>query len=166
MSNGVYNYTDEKNAQIVIALLKAHGIRLIVANPGIANLAFVGSVQSDPWFTVYSGVDERHSAYLACGIAAESGEAVVLSCTGATSSRNYLPALTEAYYRKLPILAVTSSHPFSLNGNLWPQMIDRTSLPKDAVKYSIQCPFPNTKKDEEDCVSNVNKAIMELFRHV
>ena len=73
MSKGVYNYTDEKNAQIVIALLKAHGIRKIVANPGIANLAFVGSVQNDPWFTVYSGVDERHSAYLACGIAAESG---------------------------------------------------------------------------------------------
>ena len=165
MSKGVYNYTDEKNAQIVIALLKAHGIRKIVANPGIANLAFVGSVQNDPWFTVYSGVDERHSAYLACGIAAESGEAVVLSCTGATSSRNYLPALTEAYYRKLPILAVTSSHPFNLNGNLWPQMIDRTSLPKDAVKYSIQCPVPNTKKEEDNCVSNVNKAIMELFRH-
>jgi len=38
--NGIFKmdkkhyYTDEKNAQIVIALLKAHGIRRIVANPG------------------------------------------------------------------------------------------------------------------------------------
>ena len=28
-------YTDEKNAQIVIALLKAHGIRKVIVNPGI-----------------------------------------------------------------------------------------------------------------------------------
>ena len=67
-------YTDEKNAQIVIALLKAHGIRKVIANPGTTNIAFVGSVQNDPWFQVYSGVDGRHSAYLACGMSAESGE--------------------------------------------------------------------------------------------
>ncbi len=41
-------YTDEKNAQIVIALLKAHGIRKVIANPGTTNIAFVGSVQNDP----------------------------------------------------------------------------------------------------------------------
>lgn len=53
-------------------------------------------------------MDERYSAYLACGMAAESDEPVVLNCTGATASRNYIPALTKAYYRKLPILAITS----------------------------------------------------------
>lgn len=37
-------YTDEKNSQIVIALLKAHGIRKVVANPGTTNISFVGSV--------------------------------------------------------------------------------------------------------------------------
>ena len=158
-------YTDEKNAQIVIALLKAHGIRKVIANPGTTNIAFVGSVQNDPWFQVYSGVDERHSAYLACGMAAESGEAVVLSCTGATASRNYLSALTEAYYRKLPILALTSIHHLNSVGNLLPQMLDRTLSLRDAVRFSLQCPVPHTTEDEQDCVSNVNKAILELFRH-
>jgi hypothetical protein len=37
-------YTDEKNAQIVIALLKAHGIRKVIANLGTTNIAFIGSV--------------------------------------------------------------------------------------------------------------------------
>ena len=165
MSENKHYYTDVKNAQIVIALLKAHGIRKVVANPGTTNIAFVGSVQNDPWFQVYSGVDERHSAYLACGMAAESGEAVVLSCTGATASRNYLSALTEAYYRKLPILALTSIHHMNSVGNLLPQMLDRTSPINDTVRYSIQCPVPRTREDEQDCVSNVNKAILELFRH-
>ena len=158
-------YTDEKNAQIVIALLKAHGIRKVVANPGATNIPFTGSVQNDPWFQVYSGVDERHSAYLAVGMAAESGEPVVLSCTAATASRNYLPALTEAYYRKLPILALTSLHHLNATGNLLPQMIDRSSPPKDAIRHSLRCPVPHTEREVSDCVSNVNKAILELFRH-
>ena len=97
MSEQKHYYTDEKNAQIVIALLKANGIRKVIANPGTTNISFVGSVQNDPWFQVYSGIDERHSAYMAVGMAAESGEPVVLSCTGATASRNYYSALTEAY---------------------------------------------------------------------
>ena len=158
-------YTDEKNAQIVIALLKAHGIRKVVANPGTTNIAFVGSVQNDPWFQVYSGVDERHSAYLACGMSAESGEPVVLSCTGATASRNYISALTEAYYRKLPILAITSLHRFNSVGNLLPQMLDRNQQINDTVRYSYQCRVPHTSREVDDCVSNVNKAILELRRH-
>lgn len=158
-------YTDEKNAQIVIALLKAHGIRRIVANPGTTNIAIVGSVQNDPWFQVYSGVDERHSAYMAVGMAAESGEPVVLSCTGATASRNYLPALTEAYYRKLPILALTSIHHMNSVGNLLPQMLDRSVAQKDVCRFSLQCPVPITQRQIDDCVSNVNKAILELTRH-
>ena len=155
-------YTDEKNAQIVIALLKAHGIRKVILNPGTANIAFSGGVQHDPWFETYSGVDERHSAYMAVGMAAESGEPVVLSCTGATASRNYLPALTEAYYRKLPVLAVTSSHRFGAVGSLYAQMIDRSVVPNDCVRFSLQCPVPHTNQQVEDCVTNVNKAILEL----
>ena len=158
-------YSDAKNAQILIALLKAHNINQIVVNPGTTNIAFVGSVQNDSFFKVFSGVDERHSAYLACGLAAESGKPVVLSCTGATASRNYLPALTEAYYRKLPVLAVTSSHEFNLVGHLSPQFMDRTVQPKDTVKISVQCPTINNNKDAKLCEININKAILALTRN-
>ena len=75
-------YTNERSQQIVIALLKAHGIRKVVASPGTTNITLVGSRQQDPYFEMYSSVDERSAAYIACGLAAESGEPVVLSCTG------------------------------------------------------------------------------------
>lgn len=157
-------YTDEVNCQIVIALLKAHGIRKVIANPGATNIAFVGSIQNDPWFEVYSGVDERHSAYLACGMAAESGVPVVLSCTGATASRNYIPALTEAFYRKLPVLALTSSQVRSHIGQLHPQMIDRTVLQNDIAKISVECPIVKDEDDFALCEREVNRAILELTR--
>ena len=43
-----HHYTDERNAQIVIALMKAHGVRDIVVSPGATNDCFVLSVQGDP----------------------------------------------------------------------------------------------------------------------
>jgi 2-succinyl-5-enolpyruvyl-6-hydroxy-3-cyclohexene-1-carboxylate synthase len=131
-------YTSERNVQIVIGLLKAHGIKRIVASPGSTNVTFVGSVQQDPVFDIYACGDERSASYMAVGIALETGEPCVLSCTGATASRNYFSALTEAFYRKIPILAITSTQEPSKIGNLTPQVIDRSAQPNDIVKISVQ----------------------------
>lgn len=155
-------YTIERNTQIVIALLKSHGIRKIIASPGATNICFVASVQIDPYFEVYSCVDERSAAYMACGLAAESGEPVVISCTGATSSRNYMPGLTEAYYRKLPILAITSSRGENLIGHLKPQVTDREHLPTDIVMEHVTAPLVTDARTENLCTINVNKAILAL----
>ena len=87
-------YSNERSVQLLISLLKQHDIKKVVASPGTTNITLVASLQHDPWFEIYSSVDERSAAYIACGLAAESGEPVVLSCTGATASRNYLPVLT------------------------------------------------------------------------
>lgn len=158
-------YTDERSQQIVISLLKAHGIKKVVASPGATNITLVGSIQNDPYFEVYSCVDERSAAYLACGLSAETGEAVVLSCTGATASRNYMPGLTEAYYRKLPILAITSSQEEHRIGHLHAQAIDRTALPNDIAKLSVNIPVSRTKDQEWNCEIKVNKALLELKHH-
>lgn len=157
-------YTNEKNAQIVISLLKQHGIKKVVASPGTTNMAFVASIQQDPFFEIYSSVDERSAAYIACGLSAESGEPVVLSCTGATASRNYLPGLTEAYYRKLPILSITSTQVTSKVGHHIAQVIDRSSLPNDVVNYSVLMPLVKDEDDLWDCEIKANKAILELTR--
>ena len=119
-------YTDEKNVQIVISLMKQHNIKKVVASPGTTNVTFLGSLQNDSYFEIYSCVDERSAAYMACGLVAESGEPVVLTCTGATASRNYVSALTEAFYRKLPVVAVTSTQHTGRIGQNIPQVIDRT----------------------------------------
>ena len=156
-------YTNERSQQIVMALLKAHGIRKVIASPGTTNLTLVASMQQDPWFEIYSSVDERSAAYMACGIAAESGEAVVLSCTGATASRNYMPGLTEAYYRKLPVLAITANQGQEKIGHLIAQNIDRSVVPNDIAVESVFVPSCHDASDEKNCEILVNKAILALF---
>ena len=155
-------YTVERNVQIVISLLKAHGIRKVIASPGTTNMTFVGSIQNDPFFEMYSSVDERSAAYLACGMAEESGEPVVISCTGATASRNYMSGLTEAYYRKLPVLAITSHRGTQAIGHLIDQQIDRRQIPNDIVMESVTVPLVKDSIDEKFCVIEASKAILAL----
>lgn len=149
---------------MLISLLKQHGIRKVVASPGTTNISFLASIQQDDWFEIYSVVDERSAAFIANGLSEESGESVVLSCTGATASRNYLPGLTEAFYRHLPVLAVTSTQHIGRVGQYIAQVIDRSNRFKDLVKLSVQLPTVNSKEDEDVTIRMVNEALLEL-RH-
>lgn len=155
-------YTDERNVQIVISLLKQHGIHRVIASPGTTNMTFIGSIQNDSWFQIWSSVDERSAAYIACGMAEETGEPVVLSCTGATASRNYMSGLTEAFYRKLPVLAITSHRGIANIGHLLDQQIDRRSIPNDIATESVTLPLVRCQEDEKYCTIEANKAILAL----
>ena len=159
------NYTSEKNILILISLLKAYGIKKVVASPGGTNLSFVASIQNDPFFEIYSCVDERSAGYMACGLAGETLEPVVISCTGATAARNYMPALTEAYYRKLPVVAITSSRNTQHVGHLYAQMTDRSNRPNDIVINSECIQQIRITDDEWDCIIKINKVLSSLFRH-
>ena len=156
-----FYYTNGRNVQILISVLKANNIRKVIVSPGTTNIEFVASIQNDDSFEMYSCVDERSAAYMACGLAAESGEPVVLTCTEATASRNYFPGLTEAYHRKLPVLAVTCLHDCNAIGHLEPQVIDRSVSPNDVFKLKVEL----TNHDEWDSVVKINNAVLELTRH-
>jgi len=156
------HYTIERNIQIVLAYLKAYGIRNIIASPGTTNITFVASVQQDPFFNVISAPDERSAAYMACGMAAESSEPVVLSCTGATASRNYIPGLTEAYYRRLPVLALTATVNTARVANQVPQVIDRSIIQNDIARISVHLPFIREEEDEYNVTVKTARAFISL----
>jgi 2-succinyl-5-enolpyruvyl-6-hydroxy-3-cyclohexene-1-carboxylate synthase len=157
-------YTSEKNIQYLIAFLKEYKISKIVASPGTTNLSFVASMQSDPYFEMYSCVDERSAAYMAVGLAEESGEPIVITCTGATASRNYVPALTEAYYRKLPILVVTGTKNENWIGHLNNQLIDRRNAQNDVIVHREYIPSIKDEEDEFFCQLHLNIAFNALKR--
>lgn len=157
-----FHYSAEPNVLMVLALFKEYGIKRVIASPGAINIPVVASMQQDPFFEMKSCVDERSAAYLACGWAEETGEPVVLSCTGATASRNYMPGLTEAFYRKLPIVALTSSRDFSRIGHLMPQVTDRRAHPNDIVVDFAHVQTIKDKLDEWDANLKINRALNNL----
>lgn len=143
----------------LIALLKAYQIKDIVASPGTQNARFNYFVQEDKDFRCFSVVDERSAAYTATGISHETKKPVVITCTGATASRNYLSAMTEAYYRKIPVIAITfyaiSTNKYSLS----PHYIDRSVTQNDVKYVSVDLPMTNTPTDVQNCLLALNTAL-------
>lgn len=160
--NNIKKYSSEKNVQLLVSILKEYNIHRVIISPGTTNIEFVACLQYDNYFKLFSAPDERSAAYMACGMSLESGEPVVLSCTGATASRNYMPGLTEAYYQKLPIIAVTSSQLTYRIGNLHPQAIDRSKSPKDVCVCKIQIDPIVNDNDEKYCIQLLNKALLTI----
>lgn len=158
-------YTIEKHTQLLVSLLKEYGIKNIIVSPGSCNKNFVQSVQIDDFFKLWSCIDERSAAYMACGMAQTTGEPVVISCTGATASRNYMSALTEAYYSHLPVIAITSSRDSYMIGNGIEQVTDRQHLPADIVKESIELTEIHTLEEKKYCELKINKALLATQMH-
>lgn len=135
--------------QYLIAMLKAYGINNIVANPGTRNAIFYSMIQKDEYFKSFSVIDERSGSYVALGISREIEKPVIVCCTGATASRNYLSAMTEAYYSKTPLIALTFYPYFNNQYNIAPQFVDRSVSQNDIKAISVELP---QIKDEEDKV--------------
>lgn len=155
-------YSQAKNVQIVTALLKKHGVNQMVISPGGTNAPFVKGIQDDSFFTCYSVVDERSALYFAIGIYLATGKPVALCCTSAQATRNYVPGLTEAFYKHVPILAITfSKHP-QYTGQDYMQAPNQTSLPVDAVRKSFSLPYVSNEHDRLHCERLVNEAILEM----
>ena len=158
-------YASQRNVQIVVALMKSHGVRHVVISPGSRNMALVRSFDHDPFFTCHSVVDERSAAYFAIGISLATNEPVALSCTSAQATRNYIPGLTEAYYRGTPIVAITADYSLSLIGQGVMQTVRQFELPSDTHKVAVQLPVVKDADDEWHCTRLVNEALLGLSHH-
>ena len=153
---------NKKSIDIVIDLLKQNNIRYFVISPGGTNIPLVKKIQDDKDFICYSVVDERSAIYVAIGIYLQTGEIVATSCTSAQATRNYIPGLTEAFYKRVPILALTMAKHPRFTFQEYMQAPDQTSLPDDCVKSSYALPFLRDENDELHCIRLVNQAIQEL----
>lgn len=151
-----------KAIQIIVNLLKQHGIRHIVVSPGGTNIAFVQAVQDDAFFHLYSVVDERSAMYFAIGLYLQTGEIIATSCTSAQATRNYIPGLTEAFYKHVPILAITMQKHERFIGQEYMQAPNQASLPVDCVKHSYVMPYVNDINNEYYAIRVANEAILEL----
>lgn len=154
-------YTVQENVRIVIALLKQYKIRHIVVSPGGTNIPISQAVQDDPFFKCYSVPDERSAMYFAIGLHLQTGEVIATSCTSAQATRNYVPGLTEAFYKHTPILAITTAKLERFQYQDYMQAPDQCSLPRDAVKKTFDLPPITDDNTRIQVYHNAKEAILE-----
>jgi 2-succinyl-5-enolpyruvyl-6-hydroxy-3-cyclohexene-1-carboxylate synthase len=76
-----------------------------------------------------------------------------------------LPALTEAYYRNLPIIALTSQQATSDFGDFKPQYVNRAVTPLDVKRISVNLPVIKDVEDEKSWVLAVNRALTMAIKN-
>lgn len=86
-------------------------------------------------FKVYMQVDERSAAFFALGLAKNTDEPVVLVCTSGSAGAHYWPAITEAWFSRVPLIILTADRPPESQFVGAPQTIDQTKLFGDMVKH-------------------------------
>lgn len=154
-------YTIQENVRIVISLLKKYNVHHIVINPGGTNIPVAQAVQNDPFFKCYSVADERSAMYFAIGLHLQTGEVIATSCTSAQATRNYIPGLTEAFYKHTPILAITTAKLERFQYQDYMQAPDQCSLPRDAVKKTFDLPPVTDENTRSQVYHNAKEAILE-----
>lgn len=94
-----------------IALLFQLGLREVVCSPGSRNAPLVLALRAFPEIRVRMVVDERTAAFTALGIAMATGTPCALCCTSGSAVANYYPAVTEAFYQRIPLILLTADRP-------------------------------------------------------
>ncbi len=98
-------------AQSIIQLCNNHNIQHIVISPGSRNAPLTIGFTNHDFFDCYSIVDERSAGFFALGIAQQLQQPVALVCTSGSALVNYFPAVTEAFYSRIPLVVISADRP-------------------------------------------------------
>ncbi len=94
-----------------VEVMWSRGIRHAVLCPGSRSAPLALSVMRHGKMRYHIIDDERSAGYVALGLAQALHEGVVVVTTSGTAVLNLAPALAEAYYQEVPLLAWTADRP-------------------------------------------------------
>lgn len=118
-------------ATVVVDELVRRGVREAVLSPGSRNapLSFaLHEADRAGRLRLHVRIDERTGGFLALGLAKASRRPVPVVTTSGTAAVNLFPAVVEAHYSRVPLVAVTADRPAELRGTGANQTIDQVRL--------------------------------------
>lgn len=137
-----------------------HGMRAVVLSPGSRSAPLAITFWRHVGFECHVVPDERSAAYKALGIATATGTVVGLICTSGTAPLNYAPAMAEAYWQGVPLVAFTADRPPEWIGQGENQTIHQQQLYQPNSKAFYQLSPSRTEEDARDAYQQVNKALI------
>ena len=112
----------------IAEICRRRGVARVVISPGSRNAPLVDAFYRSFGDDCVGLVDERSAAFFALGLASRFGRPVVLLCSSGSALLNYAPALVEARYQRIPLIAVTADRPAS-----WIDQQDNQTIRQDGV---------------------------------
>lgn len=145
-------------------LLKLHGTEQAVIAPGSRNAPLIQAITKELGDGCVSIVDERSAGYFALGLSLQSQKPVAVVCTSGTAVLNLGPALAEAYYQNIPLIAITADRPCEWIGQQDNQAINQHQTFANFTKLSVDLPVESLNEDELWHSNRmVNEALLKAF---
>lgn len=129
----------ETNATFAATLIGAFarlGVRHVCLSPGSRNTPLSLAIAAAPELTDWVHIDERSSGFFALGVAKATRRPVLIVTTSGTAAAELHPAIVEARYGRVPIIAITADRPFELRDVGAPQTIDQQNLYGSSVHWA------------------------------
>jgi len=95
----------------IVELCRRKGIKNVVLAPGSRSAPLAIAFFRNEAIQKYIVPDERAAGFTALGMVQATHEPVALVSTSGTASLNYGPAIAEAYFQQLPLVAFTADRP-------------------------------------------------------
>ena len=135
-------------ARVLVDELVACGIAEVVLSPGSRSAALalaLAEADERGELRLHVRVDERSAAFVAQGLAKVTREPVAVVVTSGSAVANLLPALVEAAYAGVPLVAITADRPAELRDTGANQTIDQARLFEGVVRWSADVPAPDMR---------------------
>ena len=124
------NPSTELGRGIVQTLINA-GVTDVVVSPGSRNAPIsyaLAQASAANLLTLHVRIDEREAGFLALGLAKASGIPTPVVVTSGSAVANLLPAIVEAHYSGIPVVAITADRTADVRGHGAPQAIDQVGI--------------------------------------
>lgn len=146
----------------LVEICVLHGLSKVVISPGSRNAPLIIAFDAHPAVQVYIVHDERSAAFFALGLAESSGQPVAICCTSGSAAINYAPAISEAYYRNIPLLVLTADRPIEWVDQGDGQTIRQKHLFANFIKADFDLPNSTIHADPSESNRIVNDALNNL----
>ena len=121
--------------QKIVSACESYGIKHIVVCPGSRNAPFSIAFDNHPAFSTYVVHDERSAAFFALGMIDQLGSPVAIVCTSGSAIQNFSPAVSEAFYRQLPLVVISADRPKNWIDQGDGQTIRQSNVLRDHAMY-------------------------------
>jgi 2-succinyl-5-enolpyruvyl-6-hydroxy-3-cyclohexene-1-carboxylate synthase len=118
------------------------GIVDLVLCPGSRSTPLAVAAARHAGMRVWTLVDERSAAFFALGLARGRRHAAAVLSTSGTATANFLPAVVEARYGRVPLVVLTADRPHELRESGAPQTVDQIRLYGTHAKWFLDVALP------------------------
>lgn len=149
-------------ADRLVAALAAAGVADLIVCPGSRSQAIAlaaARAAREGLLDMHVRIDERSAAFLALGLARESGSPAAIVVTSGTAVANLHPAMLEAHHSDVPLIAITADRPAELQGIRANQTAHQPGIFGDAARVVIDVGADALLDPEGDAVAAVRAAL-------